>query len=90
LNACPKPRKEKDYKIPNRVNNWLSQNWYSTTVAKPSNQELYGKYKNDAEEILFEDSPEESVIVEFVNTGKKMLNFIASEKSIAFLNMERT
>jgi len=38
---------------------------------------------------LFSDVPEETVIVEFVNSDKKILNFIASESNFGFFKYDR-
>jgi hypothetical protein len=38
---------------------------------------------------LFDDVDEELIIVEFVNTDKKMLNFIASETKFGYFKYER-
>jgi hypothetical protein len=77
------------FKIPNEVVNWQSQEWYKTAVSKTSNIGFYKQFTSVAEAILFSDTPEEMVIVEFVNTDKKMLNFIASESKFGFVKYDR-
>jgi hypothetical protein len=82
-------KKAKGHKIPNEVANWQNQEWYLKATSKKSNVEIYKQYAHFAEDLLFSDIPEETVIVEFVNTDKKMLNFIASETKFGFLKYER-
>ncbi len=82
-------RNNKGYKIPNEVVSWQSENWYTTAVLQKSNLEFYRKYLSEAESLLFFDIPEETIIVNFVNSDKKMLNFIASETKFGFLKYER-
>lgn len=77
------------FKIPAEVTNWQSMNWYRTAVPSKSNFGFYKVYIPIAEALLFNDVPEEYVIVEFVNTDKKILNFIASEKKFGFLKYDR-
>lgn len=82
-------RNSKGYKIPNEVLNWQSQEWFAKAKAQRSNLEFYRKLIPEAESLLFSDVPEEKIIVDFVNSDKKMLNFIASEEKFGFLKYER-
>ena len=84
-----KARTLKGYKIPNEVVNWQSQGWYKTTEVKKSNANFYKQYIGAAEAILFMDVPEETVMVDFVNTDRKILNFIASDTKYGFFKYER-
>ena len=84
-----KTRNNKGYKIPNEVINWQSEEWYSKASVLRSNNDFYKKYIPEAESILYYDIPEETIIVEFVNTDKKILNFIASESKFGFLKYDR-
>ena len=84
-----KARTLKGYKIPNEVVNWQSQGWYKTTEVKKSNANFYKQYTGAAEAILFMDVPEETVMVDFVNTDRKILNFIASDTKYGFFKYER-
>ncbi len=58
-------------------------------VQSKTNFGFYKAYVPNAEALLFSDVPEESVIVEFVNADKKILNFIASETKFGFLKYDR-
>ncbi|MEZ4776605.1 MAG: hypothetical protein R3D00_25740 [Bacteroidia bacterium] len=82
-------RSEHGFNIPNEVTKWQATEWYKTAVAAKSNWEFYKAYVPIAEALLFSDVPEELVIVEFVNSDKKMLNFIASETKFGFFKYDR-
>lgn len=82
-------RKEKGFKIPKEVSEWVDQDWFKMATTKKSNYDFYSRYVSTAEALLFSDVPEEFVIVEFVNTEKKVLNFIASESKFGFFKYDR-
>ena len=82
-------RTEHSFKIPSEVTNWQAMDWYKTAVAFKSNFGFYKSYIPIAEALLFSDVFEESVIVEFVNSDKKILNFIASEIKFGFFKYDR-
>jgi len=82
-------RQAHGFKIPNEVISWQAQDWYRNAVAKKSNIDFYKQYTAIAESLLFSDTPEETVIVDFVNTDKKMLNFIASETKFGYFKYDR-
>ena len=77
------------FRIPNEVVSWQNENWYRTATSKPSNLEFYKEYTGVAEGLLFSDVPEENIIVEFVNSDRKILNFIASETKFGFFKYDR-
>jgi hypothetical protein len=89
IDLLVKIRLEKGFKIPFEVENWKNQNWYSDAKAFANNRQFYLKYSNAADEILFHDVPEEMIIVDFVNTDKKILNFIASDSKYGFFKYDR-
>ena len=82
-------RTENGFKIPSEVTNWQAMDWYKTAVPSKSNFGFYKAYVPIAEALLFSDVPEVSVIVEFVNADKKMLNFIESESKFGFFKYDR-
>ena len=82
-------RSENGFRIPIEVNNWQSMNWYKNAVPTKSNFSFYKTYVPVAEELLFSDVIEEMVIVEFVNSDKKIINFIASETKFGFFKYDR-
>lgn len=80
---------DKKQNIPAIILNWKSQEWYKNAVDEKSNSNFYKKHISNAESILFYDIPDENIIVEYVNTEKKILNFIASESKYGFLKYDR-
>ncbi len=84
-----KVKTEHGHKIPNVINQWTSQSWYADAQILESNKPFYKKHSGLAEEILFADTPEELVFVEFVNSDKSMLNFLASEEKFGFFKFDR-
>jgi len=83
-----KSRISHQHKIPGIVSNWQNQEWYKNAKLKKDNKDIYIQYIEKAENLLFLDIPEEKVVVEFVNTTKKILNFIASESKFGFFKYE--
>jgi len=79
-------RTKHDWKLPNQVNQWIKQDWYKNTKSKSDNRELYSKYLKEAEEILFQDIPEEIIAVEFVNKNRSLLNFVKDKNKHGFFN----
>jgi hypothetical protein len=84
-----KARKEKRYPIPGQVSIWQNADWYKTATASDGNLALYKLHAPAAEALLYSDIPEETVIVEFVNREKKMLNFIANDSRFGFFKYDR-
>lgn len=82
-------RTKHGFKIPAEVSNWQAMDWYKLAVPSKSNFGFYKAYAPTAESLLFSDVPEESVIVEFVNADKKIVNFIASEIKFGFFKYDR-
>ena len=82
-------RTEHGFKIPTEVSDWQNTEWFQNSVSKKSNTGFYKIYIPIAEALLFNDTPEVSVIVEFVNTDRKILNFIASESHFGFFKYDR-
>lgn len=89
INLLLDVRKNQGYRIPDEVNNWINQEWYKSAEPSKSNFEFFKSFAPLAESILFSDVQEETVIVEFVNEDKKILNFIASENKFGFLKFDR-
>jgi hypothetical protein len=79
----------KGFRIPQEVLNWREQEWYKKASAKPSNTEFYKKHSGIADGLLFPGVTVELIIVEFVNSDKKILNFIASKTRSGFFKYDR-
>ena len=82
-------RNSHGFRIPTDVNIWQSQEWYENAVSSKSNFSFYKEYIPTAESLLFSDIGEENVIVEFVNTDKMMVHFIASESKFGFFKYDK-
>ncbi len=79
-------REKKEWKLPNQIVQWIEQDWYKSSIVKKNNQDLYSNHIKQAEEILFQDIPEEIIAVEFVNENKSMLNFVKDKRKFGFFN----
>lgn len=79
-------REKHEWKLPNIIVQWTEQEWYKSATAKKDNQDLYSNHIKQAEEILFQDIPEEVIVVEFVNENKSMLNFVKDKRKHGFFN----
>jgi hypothetical protein len=84
-----KARQANEWKLPVEVQNWTVQPWYKTATLKNSNFDFYKKYLSIADNLLYTDILEETVLIEFVNTDKKIANFIASEQKFGFFKYDR-
>ncbi len=82
-------RKENDWKIPNPIIAYQSANWYQKANRNSNNIHVYKQYAPVAEALLYSDIPEETIIVDFVNSEKKIINFITSEEKRGFLKYNR-
>jgi len=84
-----KARSANEWKIPPEIQNWITQSWYKNAAVKKSNFGFYKQYLSIADNLLYADIPEETVVIEFVNVDKKIANFIASEKKFGFFKYDR-
>lgn len=89
LEMLVKARDEKNWPKSLDASAMQLKDWYKAATANDDNRAIYNQHKHLAEELLFFDIPAENVIVEFVNTDKKMLNFIASDTKFGFFKYER-
>lgn len=80
---------EMQTRIPNEVQMWIASDWYKTTEKRNDNFSLYNHYAPQAEELLFADIPEETVVVEFVNRDRKILNFVKDQDKKGFFKYDR-
>lgn len=79
-------REKNQWNIPNQITQWTEKEWYKTANLKKDNSDLYLSHLKQAEEILFQDIPEELIVVEFVNENKKMISFIKDKQKYGFFN----
>jgi hypothetical protein len=82
-------RTAKGWPIPNILTGWRNSGWYQQATAKKSNYDFYKRYIDVADNLLYSDIEEESVLISFVNSDKKMLNFIAFEDKQGFFKYDR-
>jgi hypothetical protein len=83
-------REKNKWRLPNQIVQWKDQDWYQTATSKTDNRDLYSSYIKKAEEILFQDVPEETIVVEFVNENKTMLNFVKDKRKYGYFNYSRS
>ncbi|MBM3160837.1 MAG: hypothetical protein FJZ66_05825 [Bacteroidetes bacterium] len=79
-------RDKHQWKIPNQIMQWTEMEWYKSANSKRDNSELYLMHLKQAEELLFQDIPEELIVVEFVNHDKQVLNFVINENKHGFFS----
>ncbi len=79
-------RNKQEWRLPNQITQWLEQEWYKTAIDNKNNKSLYSNNLKKAEEILFQDKPEELIAIEFVNHNKNMLNFVKNKTKFGFFN----
>lgn len=79
-------RNKHQWKIPAMIVLWTQETWYTDADTKKDNADLYVQFANEAEEILFQDVPEEIVVVEFVNESKSILNFVKNRLKHGFFS----
>lgn len=79
-------REAEKWKLPNQITRWTNQDWYKSATPKKDNNDLYFQHVKKAEEILFQDIPEEVVAVEFVNENKELLSFVRDRRKFGFFN----
>lgn len=79
-------RSKNQWKLSNQIVGWTGQDWYKSATTKKDNKDLYSNHESTAEEILFQDIPEEIIAVEFVNENKNMLNFVKNKQNNGFFN----
>jgi hypothetical protein len=79
-------REKHQWKIPNQIMQWTEMEWYKSANSKRDNSDLYLRHLKQAEEILFQDIPDEVIVVEFVNENKNMLSFVKDKQKHGFFN----
>ncbi len=77
-------RKENNWGIPEKINEWTKQKWYLKIQSNKDNKAFYSLHLRNAEDILYTYIPEETVAIEFVNEDKAMLSFIQSRTKHGF------
>jgi hypothetical protein len=81
-------RTDHEWKIPAIVQEWTNSAWYNSTNAVESNIDLYRRHKKQAEMLLHKDVASTAIAVEFVNSKKKVINFVHDSKLNGFFKYE--
>jgi len=79
-------REKNEWKLPSQLIQWTQQEWYKFATENENNNDLYTQNLKRAEEILYQDIPEEIIVVEFVNENKNILSFVKNKNKFGFFN----
>ena len=79
-------RQANGWKITSEIQSILTMPWYSSTISSETNVKLYSDHLQTAEDILFRDVKIETIVVEFVNQDKQVLNFVIHENKHGFFS----
>ncbi len=63
--------------------------WYQDTSGNTDNFPFYKQFRELAEEILFGELPEQVIVVDFVNTEREILSFVAEDGSHGTLKYKK-
>ena len=82
--------KKEGWKIPFDVDFfYLTQDWYLNTPEKQDNRDLYYKYQNLADDIIYADIPKKLIVVEYINRKKNIINFIGDNFTHGFFKYNK-
>jgi tetratricopeptide (TPR) repeat protein len=84
LDAVIELRLKNQWKVQSNLTVLQEADWYKKTSTIQNNKALYNSYKTIAEQILYSDLPEEIVVIEYVNSEKKIANFIKDKSTHGF------
>ena len=84
-----KEKLENSHKVPNEILKWQQEQWYNEAKTLKNNFPLYNQYKGKADAILYNEIPEEVIVITFVNQEKKIANFIKDQKKAGFFKYEK-
>lgn len=79
-------RTENKWPIPKQITEWTEKDWYKNVSRQKDNFTFYKQYLKSADEILFADSPEEIIVIEFVNEIKSIVNFVKDKSKQGFFS----
>lgn len=88
IEAIVKVKIQSGTKIPNQLLVWQSMTWYKSAKILKNNTALYHQHMDCATELLFQQDPEELVVIEFVNQEKKIINFIKDKNKNGFFKYD--
>ncbi len=81
-------RNSNEWTIPSQIKAWQNQTWYQQNIDNSNSYQFLKERAILADEILFSDEPEETIVVEFVNLDKKVLNFVTEGKRSGYFKFE--
>lgn len=84
-----KEKQGNNKKVPYEVQQWQQEHWYAQAQPLKNNFTLYSTYKGQAEALLYQDTPEEVVLITSVNEEKKIANFIKDTSKNGFFKYDR-
>lgn len=67
------------WKIPSKMSVWQKADWYQQTESGTDNSDFYSKYLSLADEILYQDMPFQTGVINFVNPAKRIAGFVVSK-----------
>ncbi len=79
-------RKKNDWKVNNELIKYTHQNWFDKNQDLKSNKKFYQEQALLAEELLYNNHEEVIIAIDFVNTNKKMVNFIKDKSMHGFFS----
>jgi tetratricopeptide (TPR) repeat protein len=79
-------RKKNDWKINNELIKYTHLDWFKKEVKIKENKNFYEEQSILAEELLYNNHDEIVIVIDFVNTNKKVVNFIKDIKVNGFFS----
>jgi tetratricopeptide (TPR) repeat protein len=79
-------RKKNKWKINNELIKYTHENWFDKNQDLKSNKNFYHKQALLAEELLYNNHEEVIIAIDFVNSNKKMANFIKDKSMHGFFS----
>jgi tetratricopeptide (TPR) repeat protein len=79
-------RKKNDWKINNELIKYTHLDWFIKEVNIKGNKNFYEEQSILAEELLYNNHEEIVIVIDFVNTSKKMVNFIKDKNTTGFFS----
>jgi hypothetical protein len=84
LDSVIEQRLKNKWKVQANLTALQEADWYKNASTLINNKALYKSYKTIAEQILYSNLPEETIVIEYVNTERKIINFIIDKNKSGF------
>lgn len=81
-------RNKEKWKIPGFLMIYQAQEWYKNAKLIKNNFNFYKKFSSIANYLLYNDFPSHLGVVDFVNSDKKILNFVVSKEINGFFKYD--